>query len=119
MRTYSHLHQIFMLWLVAAVLMGCSSLGGVTPEVKSAKDGVAVSYAAIEGGAEVTTDLLKEGLISTNKARFCQAILERAYALTEIAEREALAGKPAGAKAILATVSRLLVDVQGYLGREF
>lgn len=113
------LHQVWALWLLAALLAGCSQFGLITPKIDSVKDGVAVSYATIDAGAQVTTSLLQEGTIDADGARFSQSILERAYTLTTIAERETLSGKPDSAQEILATVSRLLGDVQQYLGRDF
>lgn len=116
----AHPQHLWALFLCLFMLSGCAQLGLIdTPRVNSVKDGVAISYATIESGAEVTTGLLKEGLIDADEARFSQRILERAYALTQIAEREVLAGKPDSAEAILGTASRLLLDVQTFLGRDF
>jgi len=110
---------IWLVWLALILALTLSACGTLFPQVEGARDGVAVSYASIESGAEVTSSLLRSGTIDAEEARFVQAILERAYALTRIAERETLAGKPDTAQEILERVSSLLTDIEQFLGRKF
>lgn len=109
-------YRTFVLLAWFAALVACSEM---MPKVEGPRDAVAVSYASIEAGADVTGRLLSADTISASEARIAQKILERSFALTKIAEREVLAGKPESAEAILATVSRLLADVQEFLGQEW
>lgn len=108
----------FMLAMLLA-LSACSYIQQNTPEVKSAKDAVAVSYASINAGAQLTTNLLASGTIDANTARSSKSILDRAFGLTEIAERNVLAGQSNDAQAVLRQVNGLISDVQGILGRKF
>lgn len=110
------LNHITAIWLLAMLMSACSMFG--SPQVDSAKDAVAVSYATIGASAQSVEDLLRRDVIDADDARFCQAILERAYSFTELAEREALAGKPDSAQAILGRVSSLLSDLERFLAKE-
>lgn len=117
MKRVQTINHLAMLLLSVVLLTACNGTA-MTPEIKSAKDSIAVNYSAIGSGATITQQLLESGQIDADTARMSKSKLERALELNAAAERAVLAGKPSDAQGVLRTTAELLTDIQTMLRRE-